>query len=426
MKRILNFERISVDDGNVCRHCEEQLRRAYEKLELAKEELEFLERPKRSIIVSFPVKMDSGKTRTFTGYRVHYNDARGPTKGGLRFHPELSLEDVKNLAYLMALKCAVVNIPFGGAKGGIVVNPKELSERELENLTRGYVRAILDYLGPMKDVPAPDIYTDEKIMAWIMDEYEKASGIHSPAVVTGKPIELGGCSTRAIATSLGGSYVMGEIMRYMRLDKRKLTVAIQGFGNVGGNIAKILYENGIKVISVSDSTGGILNEEGLDIPRVIKHKKGTGRVTGFKGANEITNKELLALDCDILIPAALSDQITSENADDVRAKVILELANAPINVEADDILFEKGVFVVPDILSNAGGVVLSYLEWAQNLTGDYWSEDRIVKRLKEIMTTAVREVYGQCEPLNCNMRVSAHYLAVKRILRAEKLRGNFV
>jgi len=417
------FERIHVDDENVCRHCMAQLRRVYKGLELSPEELELLERPRRTFIVSFPVRMDDGSTRMFTGYRVQYNDARGPTKGGIRFHPRLTLEDVRNLAYLMALKCAVVDIPFGGAKGGIIVNPKELSQGELERLTRGYIRAIHGFIGPRKDIPAPDVYTDERIMAWVLDEYEKTLGKSAPGVVTGKPLALGGSKGRSYATALGGSYILDEALQVMGgLEDSR--VAVQGFGNVGANIARILKENGYRVIAVSDSKGGILDEGGLDIGEVMGCKREKGSVAAFPGAEKITNEELLSLGCDILVPAALSDQITEENASMVKARVVLELANSPVTVAADDVLFGNGVKVIPDILANAGGVVVSYLEWVQNLSGETWRRERVIGRLKRIMGSAFREVYGICREEECSMRLAAHLLGVRRILEAERLRGN--
>ena len=417
------YERIHVDDENVCRHCMAQLRRVYKGLELSPEELELLERPRRTFIVSFPVRMDDGSTRMFTGYRVQYNDARGPTKGGIRFHPRLTLEDVRNLAYLMALKCAVVDIPFGGAKGGIIVNPKELSQGELERLTRGYIRAIHGFIGPRKDIPAPDVYTDERIMAWVLDEYEKTLGESAPGVVTGKPLALGGSKGRSYATALGGSYILDEALQVMGgLEDSR--VAVQGFGNVGANIARILKENGYRVIAVSDSRGGVLDEGGLDIGEVMGYKREKGSVVAFPGAEKITNEELLSLDCDILVPAALSDQITEENASMVKARVVLELANSPVTVAADDVLFGNGVKVIPDILANAGGVVVSYLEWVQNLSGETWRRERVIGRLKRIMVSAFREVYGICREEECSMRLAAHLLGVRRILEAERLRGN--
>jgi glutamate dehydrogenase/glutamate dehydrogenase (NAD(P)+) len=418
------YERLHRDDENVCRHCMEQLNRTYMGLKLTHAELDILEHPRKTMVVSFPVRMDDGETHMFTGYRVQYNNARGPTKGGIRFHPDLTMDDVRNLAFLMALKCAVVNIPFGGAKGGVIVNPKELSRGELERVTRGYIRAIHRFLGPRRDIPAPDVYTNAQIMAWILDEYEKTTGESAPGVVTGKPLALGGSKARSYATSLGGSYVLKEALKLLNMDKSQGNVAIQGFGNAGANLARILHEDGYKVIAVSDSKGGILNKKGLPIGEVLKHKKETGSVIGFPGAKDITNEELLALECKVLIPAALSDQITKENADNVKAKVILELANAPITVEADDILFKKGITVIPDILANAGGVAVSYIEWIQNLTNDYWRERRVVGKLRKIMVDAFREVARSCELEKCSMRLAAHYLAVRRILEAERLRGN--
>jgi glutamate dehydrogenase/leucine dehydrogenase len=422
---VLNrFERIHVDDENVCKYCMAQLSRVYAGLELSPEELELLERPRRTFIVSFPVRMDDGSTRMFTGYRVQYNDARGPTKGGIRFHPRLTLDDVRNLAYLMALKCAVVDIPFGGAKGGIVVNPKELSRGELERLTRGYIRAIHGLIGPRKDIPAPDVYTDERIMAWVLDEYERTLGESAPGVVTGKPLALGGSRGRSYATALGGSYILEKALKAFDIQGgRGVTVAVQGFGNVGSNIARILGER-YRVIAVSDSRGGILDKGGLDIAEVTRHKREKGSVVEHPGAEKITNEELLTLDCDILIPAALSDQITRDNAQEVKAGVVLELANGPVTVEADDVLFDRGVRVIPDILANAGGVVVSYLEWVQNLSGDTWKRERVIRRLRRIMVSAFREVYGICREEECSMRLAAHLLGVRRILEAERLRGN--
>ncbi len=331
---------------------------------------------------------------------------------------------MKNLAFLMALKCAVVNIPFGGAKGGVVVNPKELSEDELERLTRSYVRALEGFIGPMKDIPAPDVYTDERIMAWILDEYERMMGGHFPAVVTGKPTTLGGTGVRSYSTSLGGFYLLEEAMAHLGMQKEDITIAIQGFGNAGYNAAKILHDAGYRVIAVSDSKGGIMDEEGLDVGKVLEHKRRTGTVMGFNGSREITNEELLASKCDLLVPAALSDQIRKDNAENIRAKVLLELANAPITINADDILFDKGTVIIPDILANAGGVVVSYLEWVQNLNNDRWTDQKVMKRLRWIMTSAFQEVSKISTSEKCSMRHAAHRLAVDRILEAERLRGN--
>ncbi|VVB86586.1 Glutamate dehydrogenase [uncultured archaeon] len=380
--------------------------------------------PRRAFIVHFPVRLDSGKIKMFVGYRVHYNDARGPAKGGIRFHPELTLDHVKDLSFLMALKCAVVNIPFGGSKGGVVVNPKELSRNELEHVTRGYVRAIASYIGPFVDIPAPDVYTDEKIMVWILDEYERIKGKHEFAVVTGKPVELGGSKARSYSTSLGGIYVLEEAMKRKGMDKFEVSIAVQGFGNVGENAARILHEKGYKVVAVSDSKGGIIDKSGLDIKAVMEFKDKTGSVVNFSNATNITNEELLTCECDILIPAALSDQLNKDNANDVKARVVMELANAPTTKEADDIFFQKEIMLIPDALANAGGVVVSYFEWIQNLNNDYWEEDKVLERLKKTMITAFNEVHSLCDEKSCRMRKSAYQLALKRILHAERMRGN--
>ncbi len=421
---VKNHERIHSDEGNLCKKCLSELENLYIYLELSTEELDLLDMPKRSFTVHFPVHMDSGKTKMFLGHRVQYNDARGPTKGGIRFHPELTLDDVRDLSFLMALKCAVVNIPFGGAKGGVAVNPKELSRRELELVTRGYIRAISDYIGPYKDIPAPDVYTDEKIMVWILDEFERIKGEHVPGVVTGKPIELGGSKARSYSTSLGGIHVLEEAMKKTKMNKTGSDIAIQGFGNVGENAARILHHTGYKITAVSDSKGGVMNDKGLDIPELMEHKQKTGSVIDFRGGKNITNEELLISECDILIPAALSEQLNEYNAKDVKAKLILELANAPTTIEADGVFIDKKILVIPDILANAGGVVVSFFEWVQNLNNDYWEEDKVLEKLKSTMVASFNDVYGLCAQENSSLRRAAYQLAVKRILHAERLRGN--
>jgi glutamate dehydrogenase/leucine dehydrogenase len=368
--------------------------------------------------------MTTGKTQMFTGFRVQYNDARGPAKGGIRFHAEMNAEHAGELAFLMALKCAVVNIPFGGAKGGVAVNPMDLSRRDLELVTRGYIRAIADYIGPFKDIPAPDVYTDEQIMAWILDEYERIRREHVPAVVTGKPPELGGIVARRYSTALGGIHVLEQALKERGTDPRGMRVAVQGFGNVGENAARFLHERGYTVIAVSDVNGGILNPKGLAIPSVRDHKKRTGSIVHFPGARDIANSELLTTDCDVLVPAALSNQLDASNAHDVKAQFILELANAPTTAAADDILFQRNVFLIPDILANAGGVIVSYFEWSQNLSNDTWPEEKVLSRLKQIMITAFNDVHDRCRETRCRMRKAAYELALKRILNAERLRGN--
>ena len=419
-----NHERLHRDEKDIRSVGMTELQSIYTDLGLTQAELDLLSAPRRSFTVSFPVKMSSGKTRMFTGHRVQYNDARGPAKGGIRFHPEMSAEHTGELAFLMALKCAVVNIPFGGAKGGVVVDPLQLTRHDLELVTRGYIRAIADHIGPFKDIPAPDVYTDEQTMAWILDEYERIKREHVPAVVTGKPPELGGIVARRYSTALGGAQVLEEAMKERGMEAKGTRVAIQGFGNVGENVARILHHWGFTITAVSDVTGGILNMQGLDISALRRHKHKTGGVTGFPGASIITNEELLTTACDVLIPAALSYQLDVKNADLVTAKIVLELANAPTTAEADEIFFGRDILLLPDILANAGGVVVSYFEWSQNLDGDAWAEERVLLKLKQTMIHAFNDVRGHCREKRCRMRTAAYQLAVKRILNAERLRGN--
>ncbi len=419
-----DHERLHRDEKDLRSLGMTELQEIYADLALSREELDLLSAPRRSFTVSFPVKMPSGRTQMFTGHRVQYNDARGPSKGGIRFHPEMTLEHTSELAFLMALKCAVVNIPFGGSKGGVVVDPLKLSQGELELVTRGYIRAIADFIGPFKDIPAPDVYTDEHIMAWILDEYERIKREHIPAVVTGKPPELGGIHVRRYSTALGGVHVLEQAMKERGMEARGTRVAVQGFGNVGENAARILHHWGYTVVAVSDVNGGILNPEGLDITSLRRYKNKTGTVVGFEDTKSITNAELLTNDCDILIPAALSNQLNENNAGAVKAKIVLELANAPSTAAADDILFGRDVMVVPDILANAGGVVVSYFEWSQNLSNDYWTEPKVLEKLKQTMITAFNDVHALCKETQCRLRKAAYQLAVKRILYAERLRGN--
>jgi glutamate dehydrogenase/leucine dehydrogenase len=417
-------ERLHRDEKGLRSVALTELQEIYADLALTQAELELLSVPRRSFTVSFPVKMVSGKTRLFTGYRVQYNDARGPAKGGIRFHPEMDEAHAAEYAFLMALKCAVVNIPFGGAKGGVVVDPQELSRGELELVTRGYIRAIADFIGPFKDIPAPDVYTDEQIMAWILDEYERIKREHVPAVVTGKPPELGGITVRRYSTALGGVHVLEQAMKERGMDPKGCRAAIQGFGNVGENAARILHDRGYRVVAVSDVKGAIMDPKGLDIPSLRMHKNKTGSVVGFPGARGITNEELLVSDCDVLVPAALSNQLDEDNARAVKASIVLELANAPTTAAADDIFFNRDILVIPDILANAGGVVVSYFEWSQNLNGETWPEEKVMARLKETMITAFNDVHGLCRDIHCRLRKAAYQLAVKRILHAERLRGN--
>jgi len=415
-----------MEKDNVCIDCYNQVDKVANLLSLGQAELDILTIPKRILTFSFPVKLDSGDIRYFTGYRVQFNDARGPTKGGIRFHPEVNLEEVKTLAFLMALKCAVVNLPYGGAKGGVMLEPKRFSQEELERISRGYIREINGFIGPDVDIPAPDVNTDAKIMAWMLDEYEKLNGRHSPAAITGKPIALCGSKARDYSTSIGGAYVLQEFADLFKLKMKpnKTSIAVQGFGNVGMNIARILHEWGYKVIAVSDSKSGIYSINGLDINNVIKHKEKTGSLAKFKGAGDLSNEALLELNADVLIPAAIEDQITKKNAGNIKAKLILEMANRPITPEADEVLLGRKILVMPDILANAGGVVVSYFEWAQNSMNFYWSEKEVLDKLKTYMTDAVKELAKVCNDFKCDIRASLYINAVKKILEAERLRGN--
>jgi glutamate dehydrogenase/glutamate dehydrogenase (NAD(P)+) len=413
-----------MEKDNVCINCYNQVDKVAKVLKLGQAELDILTIPKRILTFSFPVKLDSGEIRYFTGYRVQFNDARGPTKGGIRFHPEVNLEEIKTLAFLMTLKCAVVNLPYGGAKGGVMIEPKRFSEAELEKVSRGYIRETYNFIGPRIDIPAPDVNTDSRIMAWMLDEYEKLEGKHTPDAITGKPISLLGSKARDYSTSMGGAYVLQEMIESFGMKPRKTTVAVQGFGNVGMNIARILYEWGYKVIAVSDSRGGIFSPQGLKIKDVISHKEKTGKLAKFKGAKEISNEALLELRTDVLVPAALEDQITKKNADRIKAKLILEMANRPITPEADEILLDKNIFVMPDILANAGGVVVSYFEWVQNSQNFYWSEQLVLDRLKTYMANAVKELSKVCTDFRCDMRGSLYINAIRKIMEAERLRGN--
>ena len=406
-----------------------QLENAAKIIDLDGSILEILKHPKRILTVNIPVLMDSGKIEVFKGYRCQYNDALGPFKGGIRFHPDVNISEVKALSAWMTWKCSVVGIPYGGGKGGIIVDVKKLSQGELERLSRGYVQALRDFISPEKDIPAPDVNTDPQIMAWMMDEYSRMQGYNVPAVVTGKPIEVGGTRGRKFSTSQGGVYVFEKIVEKLEMDPKKIKIAIQGFGNVGYFAAEILFALGYNVAAVSDSKGGIVLEDGgektLSVKDVLKYKEKTGSVIGYPGTRKITNEELLELDVDVLMPAALENVITEQNADKIKAKLIVELANGPVTPEADKILERKGVTVVPDILANAGGVIVSYFEWVQNLQNYYWSENENIGRLKEIMENAFDEVWGKkCCYENCSLRLAAYALAVERVAKAEKLRRN--
>lgn len=376
--------------------------------------IEQIKNPDRDIRISIPVKMDDGSLRVFEGYRVEWNNARGPYKGGIRYHFETEINEVKALAFWMMLKCAVAGIPMGGGKGGITVDPKDLSKGELERLSRGWVKMLVDNLGPYKDVPAPDVNTTPEIMAWMVDEYERLTGEKSGATFTGKPLEKGGSEGRGAATGMGGYYVFEALKDELGLPG-KCSVVVQGFGNVGSNAAEIFSNNGHKVIAVSDSKGGIYNENGLDIKKLALHKKNTGSLSGFLGSKDITNEELLTLPCDLLIPAAFENVIKDQNAPNVSAKVIMELANGPITPEADEILFKKGVPIIPDILANSGGVTVSYFEWDQNLKGEHWSESEVFGKLRTILNDSSKQVFERGKEFTTDLRRGAFILALERV-----------
>jgi len=383
----------------------------------------FLREPKRVLEVSVPVRMDNGVFRMFKGFRVQHNMARGPSKGGIRFHPDVSLDEVKALAMWMTWKCSLVNIPFGGAKGGVICDPKAMSMQELENLTRRFTSEISIIIGPEKDIPAPDVYTTPQVMAWIMDTYSMQYGYSVPGVVTGKPVAIGGSLGRDKATARGCLYVVDEAMRAKNMPIGGARVAIQGFGNAGMHAAELMQKSGYTIVAVSDSRGGVANPKGLDVAGVIAHKTETGSVVGFTGGERISNKDLLECDCEVLVPAALEKVITAENAPRIKAKIVAEAANGPTLPEADAILFERGIMVLPDILANAGGVTVSYFEWVQDLQENFWEEDEINERLKRKMTRAFKETYEQSQRLNIDMRKGAYVVAVSRVAEATKLRG---
>lgn len=382
-----------------------------------------LSMPKREITANFPVRMDDGSTQVFTGYRVQHNLARGPAKGGIRYHPAVTLDDVRGLAMLMTWKTAVANIPYGGAKGGVIVDPKKLTDRELENLTRRYATEISIFIGLEGDIPAPDMGTDERIMAWIMDTISMHRGYSVPGVVTGKPISVGGTAGRMEATGRGLLYIIQETTAYRGLSGDGLTVAVQGFGNVGAVAARLLHRAGYKVVAVTDASGGVYNDGGLDPDALLRHKRPAGQLLGAPFGDRISNEELLTLPVDILIPAAIGGQITARNAAKIRAKIIVEGANGPTSPEADAILEGNGVLVVPDILANAGGVIVSYFEWVQDLQSFFWEEDEVNQRLHQVITRAFREVVHMAERDRCPLRQCALFLGVSRVVEAMKIRG---
>ncbi|MCL2150049.1 MAG: Glu/Leu/Phe/Val dehydrogenase [Dehalococcoidia bacterium] len=384
----------------------------------------YIRQPQKELTVSVPVKMDDGTTRVFTGFRIQHNNACGPYKGGIRFHPEETVNTVRCLATWMTLKCSVAGLPLGGGKGGIVCNPKEMSVGELERLSRSYIRQIWPLVGPDQDIPAPDVYTNPQIIAWMMDEYSAIKGYGNPGMITGKPIPVGGSAGRGDATSRGGVYTIIEAARHLKIDLKGAKVAIQGYGNAGSFAAILLSEEaGCTIVAVSDSKGGICNQNGLNAREVVAYKKKTGSVAGFPGSQPLSNAELLELGVDILLPAALEGVITMENASNIKATIIGELANGPTSAEANEALHQRGVLVIPDILCNAGGVSVSYFEWVQGLYHFWWNEAEVRTKLAEVMTNAFRSVLEMSLKHQVSLRKAAYMVAVSRVAEAMKLRG---
>lgn len=401
----------------------DQLDRAARMIDLDESVYQKLRQPKRVVTVSIPTQMDDGRFEVFTGYRVQHNMDRGPCKGGLRYHPDITLEDVIALSMRMTWKCAVVNIPYGGARGGVICNPKEMSRNELERMTRRYTTELVEVIGPEKDIQAPDVYTDAQVMAWIMDTYSMQKGYSVPAVVTGKPIALGGSRGREAATGRGCVYVIEAAMKRLGRSIDDATFSVQGFGNVGSWAARLLGESGATMVAASDSQGGCHNPEGISAADLLAHKNETGSVVDFPGADSISHEELFEVDCDVLIPAALGDAIHKGNAAGIGASIIAEGANSPTTPEAQAILNERGVVVIPDIIANAGGVVVSYFEWVQGLQAFFWSEREVNSQLEQIMVRAFDRIWAESEEYQCDLRCAAMAVAVGCVAEAVRMRG---
>lgn len=412
-----------MDKSNPFENAQRQIIEAAKYSDCKGDIVKVLTEPQKILEVSIPIEMDDGKVEIFKGFRVQHNNYRGPYKGGIRYHPQVNIDEVKALATWMTFKCATVDIPYGGGKGGIIVDPHKLSKRELKHLTQGYIDKIFELIGPYKDVPAPDVYTDAQIMAWIMDEYSHISRVHSPAVVTGKPLENEGSLGRGTATAQGAAFVLYEYLKTREKDIKSSTVAIQGFGNAGANLADILYRDGATVVAVSDSKGAIYHGDGLDPHAVLKHKKKTGSVRNFHDAKNIDDDEFFKLKVDILAPSALENVITPDNAAGIQAGCILELANGPVTPDADKILEKAKIDVIPDILANAGGVTVSYFEWVQNLARYYWDEEEVEDKLLAKMTKAFISIHNFAQAKGITYRQAAYALAINRIGKAVENRG---
>ena len=413
------------EDLNPFRIAQIQFDLAAEYLKLDPGLRQILRTPKRVLEVSIPMKMDNGQIKVFTGYRVQHNVTRGPSKGGLRYHPDVTLDEVKALAMWMTWKTATVNIPFGGGKGGVICDPKRMSKRELERMTRRYTSEILPIIGPDQDIPAPDVYTDSQTMAWMMDTYSMTKGYSSLGVVTGKPVSIGGSEGRKDATARGCLFVVEEACKIKKMSLRGASVAIQGFGNIGSQVAKLFAEKKARVVAISDSRGGVFNSRGIDPLKAMRYKERSGTVVGMPGTSRISNDDLLTMKCDILVPAALENVITLNNADQIKAKIVAEAANGPTTPHADEVLARKGILLLPDILTNAGGVTVSYFEWVQDLQSFFWPVPEVTMKLETVMRRAFHEVHESMRKHRAHMRTGAYVLAVGRVADATLVRGLF-
>ncbi|MFU1996196.1 Glu/Leu/Phe/Val family dehydrogenase [Priestia megaterium] len=412
----------SKEQMNVLERTQEVIRLALERMHYKQEAYDLVKEPLRLLTVRIPVRMDDGSVKVFTGYRAQHNDAVGPTKGGIRFHQDVTEEEVKALSMWMSIKCGIADLPYGGGKGGIQCDPRTMSFGELERLSRGYVRAISQIVGPTKDIPAPDVFTNSQIMAWMMDEYSRIREFDSPGFITGKPLVLGGSVGRESSTAKGVTIVTREAAKVAGINIEGSKVIIQGFGNAGSFLAKFLYDEGAKIVGISDAYGALYDPEGLDINYLLDNRDSFGTVTKLF-SNTITNKELLIKSCDILVPAALENQITVENAPGIQAKILIEAANGPTTLKATEILAQKGILIVPDVLANAGGVIVSYFEWVQNNQGFYWTEEEVSNRLERILKTSFLNVYDTSRKNDIDMRLAAYIVGLKKMIEASQFRG---
>ncbi|MBS4178588.1 Glu/Leu/Phe/Val family dehydrogenase [Lederbergia citrea] len=407
---------------NLFTSTQEVIKDGLNKLGFGEEMYELLKEPMRMLTVRIPVRMDDGSVNVYTGFRAQHNDSVGPTKGGVRFHPEVTEEEVKAMSMWMSIKCGIVNLPYGGGKGGIICDPRTMSMGEIERLSRGYVRAISQVVGPTKDIPAPDVYTNSQIMAWMMDEYSRLRENDSPGFITGKPIVLGGSQGREKATAQGVTICIEEAAKKRGIDLKDARIVIQGFGNAGSFLSKFLYDAGAKIVGISDAYGALHDPDGLDIDYLLDRRDSFGTVTTLF-ENTITNKELFELDCDIIVPAAVANQITADNAPNIKASIVVEAANGPTTEEATKILTERGILLVPDVLASAGGVTVSYFEWVQNNQGYYWTEEEVNEKLQTKLVNAFENVYNTAESRRVNMRLAAYMVGMRNVAEASRFRG---